>query len=107
MNTYTTGLQHHDDLAVDADGDFVVVWEDDLGNRDGAGSAIFGQRYDASGNRLGGEFQVNSYTTGGQRIPSVSVSPAGGFVVAWTSPLGDGSAVGNVRPALRCLGESR
>jgi S-layer family protein len=93
VNTYTTGYQEFGHLAVEANGNFVVVWEDH-NNRDGSGSAIFGQRYDASGNRLGSEFQVNSYTTGNQRIPSVSVSPAGGFVVAWSSEFGDGSAYG-------------
>jgi S-layer family protein len=70
------------------------VWDDPNNNRDGSGSAIFGQRYDASGNRLGIEFQVNSYTTGSQRLPSVSVSPAGGFVVAWRSQFGDGNGYG-------------
>ena len=90
VNTYTTGYQLSAALAVEANGNFVAVWQDFLGNRDGSGSAIFGQRYDASGSRLGSEFQVNTYTTGPQSNPSVSVSPAGGFVVAWTSP-GDGS----------------
>jgi hypothetical protein len=94
VNTYTTGQQIFGDLAVEANGNFVAVWEDFGNNRDGSGSAIFGQRYDASGNRLGTEFSVNSYTTGTQRTPSVSVSPAGGFVVAWTSEFGDGSAYG-------------
>ena len=94
VNTYTTGYQVFGDLAVEANGNFVVVWEDYGGNRDGSGSAIFGQRYDASGNRLGTEFQVNTYTTGRQAIPGVSVSPAGGFVVAWAGNSGEGSGYG-------------
>jgi hypothetical protein len=93
VNTYTTGDQGIADVAVAANGNFVVVWPD-YNNRDGSAAAIFGQRYDASGNRLGGEFQVNSYTTGAQRYPSVSVSPAGGFVVAWPSHYGDGDSYG-------------
>ena len=93
VNTYTTGDQVFNELAVGADGSFVVVWEDFNNNRDGSFAAIFGQRYDASGNRVGGEFQVNSYTTGFQQIPSVSISPAGGFVVAFVSPQ-DGSGYG-------------
>ncbi len=91
LNTYTTGLQGFGGLAVEANGSFVAVWFDNSGDRDGSGSAIFGQRFDPSGNRLGSEFQVNSYTTGFQGSPSVSVSPAGGFVVAWATD-GDGSA---------------
>jgi hypothetical protein len=82
VNTYTTGIQRNHDLTVEADGGFVVVWEDWNGH-DGSGLGIFGQRYDGSGNRLGSEFQVNSYATGQQILPSVSASPKGGFVVAW------------------------
>ena len=93
VNTYTTGYQVAGDLAVEADGKFVAVWQD-ANARDGSADAIFGQRFDASGNQLGSEFQVNTYTTGRQRDPSVSVSPAGGFVVAWTSLSGDGDVYG-------------
>jgi hypothetical protein len=94
VNTYTTGLQGVGDVAVEANGNFVAVWEDYDNNRDGSGPAIVGQRFDASGNRLGSELQVNSYTTDRQGLPSVSVSPAGGFVVAWMSRLQDGSGLG-------------
>jgi hypothetical protein len=90
VNSYITGNQRFGNVAVDANGTFVAVWEE-LAVRDGSGSAIFGQRYNAAGARLGGEFRVNSYTTGSQVEPSVSVSPTGGFVVAWTSYAGDGS----------------
>ena len=37
MNTYTTGEQRFADVAVEADGSFVVVWEEDDNNRDGSG----------------------------------------------------------------------
>ena len=94
VNTYTTGEQVAGDLAVDANGNFVAVWEDFAGNRDGSSSAIFGQRFDASGNRVGSEFQVNTHTTGRQGVPSVSVSPAGGFVVAFQDPSADGFGYG-------------
>jgi S-layer homology domain len=96
VNTYTTGVQGSFDVAVEANGNFVAVWQDDVANnRDGAGSGIFGQRFDAAGNRLGSEFQVNSYTPPiFQQYPSVSISPAGGFVVAWSNEFGDGAAFG-------------
>jgi hypothetical protein len=83
VNSCTQGDQLFGDVAVAANGDFVVVWESSC-YLDGSDSAISGQRYDAVGNRLGGEFLVNTTTTGRQLVPSVSVSPAGGFVVAWT-----------------------
>jgi hypothetical protein len=86
VNTYTTGFQLFPSVGVDADGDFVVVWH----SEGSAGSdtepwSIQGQRYDACGNALGSEFQVNTYTTHSQGKPSVAVEPYGDFVVVWQS----------------------
>jgi hypothetical protein len=91
VNTYTTGGQQNPDISMAADGSFVAVWQDSSNAYDGDGAAVVGQRFDASGNPLGGNFQVNSYTTANQTNPSVSLSPAGGFVVSWESRLQDGS----------------
>jgi hypothetical protein len=92
VNSYTTGRQRRMDIAADADGNFVVVW-DGVG-QDGSQYGVFGQRYDPSGAPRGGEFQVNSYTTGYQFDPSVDVTPAGDFVVTWSSHDQDGSLFG-------------
>lgn len=40
------------------------------------------------------EFQVNQYTTSTQALPKISHDSSGGFVVAWTSDLQDGSGYG-------------
>jgi len=48
-----------------------------------------GQRYHSDGTALGGEFQLNTYTTGWQRSSAVAASSRGDFVVTWQS---DGSA---------------
>jgi hypothetical protein len=68
---------------VDADsaGNFVVVWASLA--QDGSGYGIFGQRYSSSGTPLGGEFRVNTYTTGFQGHPVVGMIPEGYFVVVW------------------------
>ena len=50
-----------------------------------SGQSIQGQRYDANGTRVGGEFQVNSYITSGQRVPAVAIGSEGNFVVVWES----------------------
>jgi hypothetical protein len=88
VNTTTTGSQinSRSAVAMAANGKFVVVWS---GPGDGDGDGIFGQRYDARGNRLGGEFQINTYTTGRQFFPSIAMAPNGRFVVAWAG-FGDG-----------------
>ncbi len=82
VNTYTTGSQRYADVATDGAGNFVVVWHSYAGN-DGSGYGVFCQRYDAAGNPVGAEFQVNTYTTGSQIIPAVAADGAGNVVVVW------------------------
>ena len=48
-------------------------------------SSIQGQRYASDGSTQGGEFQVNTYTTNGQRAASVAAEADGDFVVVWVS----------------------
>src|SRR5262249_18836526 len=73
VNSYTTADQVPPAVAIDSAGDFVVVWFS-TGSAGGDTSlqSIQGQRYDATGATLGAQFQVNSYTTGNQRSPSVA-----------------------------------
>jgi hypothetical protein len=86
-NTYTPARQRFANLAVDADGNFVVVWmsqpESGGVGQDGSDAGIFGQRYDATGAKSGTEFQINAYTTDIQARPAVSYKDDGGFVVVW------------------------
>ena len=93
VNTYTTGSQRAASVVVDSNGGFLVVWEGQASTEDGFG--IFGQRYAVTGAPLGGEFRVNSYTTGHQRYPSLAADTFNGaFFVAWQSDGQDGSSLG-------------
>lgn len=92
INTTTAGDQRHAATARDPVGNFVVVWESD--GQDGSGWGIFGQRFDAAGNAVGGEFQINTTTSGDQRGASVAIDAAGNFVVTWSSDGQDGSGWG-------------
>jgi hypothetical protein len=84
VNTYTSGSQRLVGRpAMEADGDFVVVWES-VG-QDGSAIGVFGQRFAASGARRGNEFAVNTYTTGLQYRPSVTAGRRGDFVVVWVN----------------------
>ncbi|MCW2248352.1 Ca2+-binding RTX toxin-like protein [Azospirillum fermentarium] len=76
-----------------ADGGFVVVYAA-TGGRDGSGDGIFLRRFNAGGQALSGETQVNGYAVGHQYQPSVTALADGGFVVAWTSEAQDGSGYG-------------
>ncbi len=92
VNTYTTSDQREASLAVDGSGNLVVVWRSD--DQDGYGAGVFGRRFNSAGAPLGGEFQVNTYTSTYQRYPSIAVNGSGSFVVAWTSYAQDGDGYG-------------
>lgn len=87
VNTYTLGNQERVEVAVDLDGDFVVVWDSQDG---GAGNdtdnrSIQAQLYLSDGTPLGSEFQINNLTPRRQDHPSVAMFPDGDFVVVWRS----------------------
>ncbi len=86
VNTYTTDVQSGVSVAMTAKGDFIVVWNSSgSSGNDTSSFSIQGQRYAADGSHVGGEFQVNSYTTSSQFAPSVAMDGAGNFVVLWLS----------------------
>jgi hypothetical protein len=66
----------------------VIGW---VGAGDGDGWAVVARRFDAGGQSVGGEFQVNVYTTGHQTSPAVALEPDGAFTIVWSSYGQDGS----------------
>jgi hypothetical protein len=84
VNVHTTHAQSDSAAAIGPAGNFVVVWAS-FGGQDGDSGGIFGRQFDASGSPVGGEFQVNQYTTGNQFGPAIAADAAGNFVIAWTS----------------------
>jgi hypothetical protein len=92
VNTTVVNNQHDPFIAMRPTGEFVIVWVSDL--QDGSGWGIYGQRFDASGNKAGNEFPVNSVTAGDQKQPSVGMDSTGNFVVEWESAGQDGSGLG-------------
>jgi hypothetical protein len=82
VNSYTTGGQSASAIAA-AGSTFVVVFSGATpADHDGG---IGAQRYDATAGPLGGELAINSYTSGSQTTPSVSVDAHGDFLVTWVS----------------------
>ncbi len=88
LDTANAASEPH--AAMDAYGNFVVVWRD----VDGDVAGTFAHRFNADGLPLGTSFRVNTYTTGGQYAYAVAMNPWGNFVVTWSSYGQDGSSFG-------------
>ncbi len=83
INTYTDNQQMNPAVTVLLNDRVVVVWSSF--GQDGSMQGIYGQVLSSSGEKIGGEFQVNQYTSFNQRTPTVSALSNGDFVVAWIS----------------------
>ena len=89
VNSYTTGRHARPSVAVDSAGNFMISWWDADG-LDGSDFGVWARQFDSSGTALGGQFRVNTYTTGYQSFPSVGARGPGDFIVTWDSEF-DGS----------------
>ena len=80
-------------VAVDDDGDYVVVWtslgQDDPNDPNGAG--VYLRLYDRSGAPRTGEVRVNNLTSGDQRNAAVAMDADGDFIVTWEAQNADGN----------------
>jgi len=93
VNTYTNSYQLAPSISSLPDGGFIASWQSN--GQDGTTASIYGQRYDSSGNAIGSEFKINTYVSGAQGSPEVSVLADGSFVVVWQDETGqDGSSTG-------------
>jgi FG-GAP-like repeat len=98
VNTGVARNQSHSSIASLADGGFVVVWASDTpGSSDY--SDIFGQRYDANGVVVGGEFRINGYPADSAIIASLAATRLldGGFVVTWAANASPGEQISGRR----------
>ena len=88
VNTTTARAQRDPDVAADAAGNIVAVWQS-FGQENAWD--IYGQRYTPDGEKIGGEFLVNTTTHRSQRNPAVAMDSDGSFMVVWQSKGQDGS----------------
>lgn len=92
VNVFTTGEQRQVAVAADGAGGFLAAWDSDgSAGGDTDGWSIQGRRYDGGGVPVGGQFQVDQFTTGSQYVPAAAGDGAGRFVVAWRSTVGSGT----------------
>jgi hypothetical protein len=111
VNTYTTSSQAQPDIAVLADGSFVVTWESafqdwvtqpggskPLGNASANG--IYAQKFSSNGTPMGSEFRVNDTLDHAQDDPTITslgpsdALPSGGYAVVWSSQTNNAGVAG-------------
>ena len=92
INTSTADTQIMPVLTPIANGGFIAAWRDRT--HDGDWFGVFAQIFDAQGNKVGGEFQVNTTTYGNQFNPSISTLSNGNIVITWWDGAADGDQYG-------------
>lgn len=83
INTTTASQQQGDSVAATSDGGFVASWHS-YGQDTPDSWGVYFQRFDAQGNKLGGEVQVNTSTAGDQYGGELAVLKDGSIVVSYT-----------------------
>jgi len=81
VNSESAGQQLKPDVALGADGSFVVVWEDDKDGNDTFQIYVTG--FSATGSKIFPDATVNTDATGQQLKPAVAMNRDGSFVVVW------------------------
>jgi Protein of unknown function (DUF4038)/Domain of unknown function (DUF5060) len=79
INTTTVGHQGFPQVAASASGDFVVAWES--GDEGSRSEAIYAQRFDRFGNRIGNEILVPTPIDSFSELVTLAVEPLGTWVV--------------------------
>jgi len=82
IETTTDGVRHRPDVAMAADGSFVVSWDR---ASDQTAYQVVARRFGANGTPFDDEFGVSTNTSGDQSGPRVAAAPDGSFLVAWNS----------------------
>lgn len=97
VNVSTAGDQYEAAVAMDDAGRFIVAWTTTPPGTE----RIFAREFDADGDPVGGELQVNTFTLENSSTPSAAVTAGGDAVVAWhTSNDSDDHSVSAQRLAL-------
>lgn len=83
VNADTGGDQSGGDVTALPDGGYLITWSGHIPG--GSSRQIIAKRYDADGNVVMPDFQVNTTDTGHKTSASVAVLADGGFIIAWAS----------------------
>ena len=92
VNTYIIGDQWVSSIKSLSNDSYIVTWRSN--NQDGSGWGVYGQILDSSGNKIGSEFRINTYTKSDQSSQSIASLINTKFVVVWGSNGQDGNGWG-------------
>ena len=82
INADTAGHQYDPDVAMDKDGNFVVVWTDDTDNN--GSTQVYMRGFKADGSQRWARKVVNSVKTRDQYQARIAMAADGTFAVSWT-----------------------
>ncbi len=85
VNTFSRNYQVNPAVTVLNDSNVVVVWSSFDEAASNSMLDVYGQILSPTGQKIGGEFLVNQFTSYNQRNPAVASMSNGGFVVTWVS----------------------
>ncbi|MCA9734541.1 MAG: T9SS type A sorting domain-containing protein [Deferribacteres bacterium] len=92
VNTFTSFSQVLPEITALPNGNFFICWMSD--GQDGSSYGIFSQQFDGNGQKLGGEFQVNTNAELYQFNPKIASQNNGSFIICWASEQQNGSGYG-------------
>lgn len=81
VNAYFLHDQIQPAIAMESNGNFVIVWTSQRQNEEKTG--VYAQRFGRTGNFLGSEFRINFSTDGRNEHPDISMDGLGNFTVCW------------------------
>src|SRR5439155_10453931 len=84
VNTHVDKAQSNADVVVTSGRGMIAVWTSAEQDSDGS-MGVFAQRFDASGNKIGGEFRVNVTQSTDQYQPQIALDANDDFTIVWTS----------------------
>lgn len=92
VNTTQAGSQLGSAISMHESGHFIISWSSRA--QDVSAWDVYGQRFDAQGTPIGGEFRINTHTHNNQRHQVSAIDQAKHVVIAWCSRDQDGDKRG-------------
>jgi hypothetical protein len=85
VNSFTNNFQINPSVTVLNNSNVLVVWASYNETSSNSLQDVYAQILSPTGQKIGGEFLINQFTSFNQRTPVIAALTNGGFVVAWVS----------------------